>query len=73
VGKVKRLIMPAAAVLRRGGMTAVYMLDTQGVPRLRQVRLGEPAGDGAVEVLAGLAEGDKVVLDPVKAGIADAK
>jgi hypothetical protein len=34
------------------------------------VRLGEPQAGGDIEVLAGLAAGEKVALDPVKAGIA---
>jgi hypothetical protein len=39
---------------------------------LRQLRLGESArGIGEVEVLAGLHAGERVVLDPVKAAIAD--
>ena len=36
---------------------------------LRQLRLGDAVGEGEIEVLAGLASGDKVVIDPVKAGI----
>jgi hypothetical protein len=37
------------------------------------VRLGEATSDGAVEVLAGLNPGEKVALDPVKAGMSGAK
>jgi hypothetical protein len=33
------------------------------------VRLGEPVADAAVEVLAGATAGERVALDPVKAGI----
>jgi hypothetical protein len=36
---------------------------------LRQVRLGETSTDGGVEVLAGLSPGEKVALDPIKAGM----
>ena len=36
---------------------------------LRQLRLGEAVGAGEIEVLAGLASGDKVVTEPVKAGM----
>jgi multidrug efflux pump subunit AcrA (membrane-fusion protein) len=35
----------------------------------RQVRLGDPYGEN-IEVLAGLGEGEKIALDPIKAGIA---
>jgi hypothetical protein len=56
-------------VLRRSELTAVYVLDRSGDARLRQVRLGEPAGDGLVEILAGLAAGERVSLEPVRSGI----
>jgi hypothetical protein len=69
IGTAKKLVMPQAAVLRRGEVTAVYVLDAQGKARLRQVRLGEPVGDGLIEVLAGVNAGEQVSLDPVKAGI----
>lgn len=69
VGKANRLVIPASAVLRRGEVVAVYVVDEKGGVRLRQVRLGEAASDGAVEVLAGLSPGEKVALDPVKAGM----
>jgi len=69
-GKAKKLLLPAGAVLRRGELTGVYVMDDRAVPRLRQVRLGEPQAGGDIEVLAGLAAGETVALDPVKAGIA---
>ncbi|MBX3676969.1 MAG: efflux RND transporter periplasmic adaptor subunit [Rhodocyclaceae bacterium] len=69
-GSAKKLLVPAAAVLRRGEVTAVYVIDEKNAARLRQVRLSEPLAGGFHEVLAGLAAGEKVALDPVKAGIA---
>jgi multidrug efflux pump subunit AcrA (membrane-fusion protein) len=58
------------AVLRRSEVTAVYVVDDQGFPRLRQVRLGTVSDEHAIEVLAGLKAGERVALDPVKAGMA---
>jgi RND family efflux transporter MFP subunit len=69
VGKGMKLTLPPAAVLRRGEVTAVYVLTEKNAPRLRQVRLGEPGADGEIEVLAGLAAGERVSLDPVKTGV----
>jgi RND family efflux transporter MFP subunit len=68
-GKAKKLLVPAAAVLRRGEVTAVYVIDEKNAARLRQVRLSEPLAGGFHEVLAGVSAGEKVALDPVKAGI----
>jgi multidrug efflux pump subunit AcrA (membrane-fusion protein) len=49
--------------VRRAELSAVYVVDAQGKPRLRQVRLGRSAGD-RVEVLSGLRVGDQVATDP---------
>jgi len=68
-GRSRVLSIPVSAVLRRSELTAVYVLDGSGAARLRQVRLGETAGDGLVEVLAGLVPGERVALEPVRAGI----
>ncbi len=69
VGMSTRLVVPSGAILRRGEVVAVYVVDEKGAVKLRQVRLGEVAADGSVEVLAGLNPGEKVALDPVKAGM----
>ena len=69
VGRAKKLLVPAAAVLRRSELTAVYVVDAKEQVHLRQVRLGEAAGEGQYEVLAGLVQGERVALDPIKASI----
>ena len=69
-GKAQKLTVPPQAVVRRGEVAAVYVLDAKDQPRLRQVRLGEPVVGGEIEIMAGLAAGDKVSLEPIKSGIA---
>ena len=68
-GEEERLLVPAAAVVRRGELTGVYVVDAQGRISLRYLRLGTPVADG-VPVLAGLAAGEAVATDPIAAGIA---
>lgn len=68
-GAGQKLVVPLAAVLRRGEVTALYVIGDEGKVRLRQVRLGEPVGEGLVEVLAGVGAGERVSLDPVRSGI----
>jgi len=70
-GRALRLMLPRAAVVHRSEVTGVYVVDDKGVPRLRQVRLGEAADENYVEVLAGVRPGERVALDPVRAGMAD--
>lgn len=61
-----RIFVPTSALLRRGELTAVYVLDAGGQPRLRQVRPG-PVDGGRVEILSGVADGDRVVTDAQRA------
>lgn len=69
-GRAPKLTVPPKAVVRRGEVAAVYVMDGTGQSRMRQVRLGEAVAGGEIEVLAGLADGEKVAADPVAAGIA---
>ncbi len=69
-GRATRLLVPRAAVLRRSEVTAVYVIDDTGAPRLRQIRLGTAGDEQGIEVLAGLKNGERVALEPVKAGMA---
>lgn len=66
IGRTQKLVVPAAAVVRRSELTAVYVLTDGGGRQLRQVRLGNPVSDDAVEVLAGLSAGERVALDPLR-------
>ena len=70
VGQAEKLTVPATAVVRRGEVAAVYVQGADKRLSLRQLRLGDAVGAGEIEVLAGLAPGDKVIADPVKAAIA---
>ncbi len=57
------LTVAAGAIVRRAEMTGLYVLDPNGKPVLRQVRLGRTDGD-RVQVLSGLMPGERVVSDP---------
>lgn len=64
------LSIPAAAVLRRGELSAVYVAAEDGDFRLRQLRLGRTLDAGErIEVLSGLSGDERIALDPVRAGI----
>jgi RND family efflux transporter MFP subunit len=67
VGRVKKLLIPAAAVARRSEVAGAYVVSENGEIRYRQLRLGEAAAGDEVEVLAGVLPGEKVALDPVAA------
>ena len=67
-----RVIVPTTAVLHRGELTAVYVASGSGFA-LKAIRLGADHGADGVEVVAGLVNGDRVALDPAKAGLLGAK
>lgn len=67
-GRKPALLVPRAAVIRRSELTAVFVVQ-EGTAQLRQIRLGTAGDEKAVEVLAGLKPGERVALDPVKAGL----
>ncbi len=71
-GQSQRLVIPASAILRRGELTAVYVVSGKGFA-LKAIRLGAEHGAQGVEVLAGLIDTDKVALDPTRAGLAGAQ
>ena len=60
------LSVPLASIVRRAEMTGLYVLDANGKPVLRQVRLGRTTGD-RVEILSGLMVGEQVAADPQSA------
>lgn len=67
LGSAKKLVVPASAVVRRSEVTGAYVVLESGAIRFRQLRVGEAIPDVGVEVLAGLAAGEQVALDPVRA------
>lgn len=63
---VSALLIPQSAVLHRAEFDAVYVVDKNGKPQLRQVRLGRVV-DANVEVLAGLDAGERIAREPLAA------
>ena len=71
VGQARKMVVPMAAIVRRSEISGVYVVTEKGASSFRQVRLGEPAGDGLVEVLAGVSPGERVALEPLTAGMVE--
>jgi RND family efflux transporter MFP subunit len=59
----RALTIPASTTLRRGQLTFAFVVSAEKRARLQPLSLGEAAGD-RIEVLAGLREGDRVVVSP---------
>ncbi|WP_423681761.1 efflux RND transporter periplasmic adaptor subunit [Undibacterium sp. WLHG33] len=65
-GEVNRLYVPLKSVFRRAELNAVYVVNSQGKPILRQVKLG-PVSGNEQEVLSGVSAGEQVAADPLVA------
>jgi RND family efflux transporter MFP subunit len=57
------ILAPQSAVVLRGSLDCVYALDSHDIAQLRYVTLGNRHGD-QVEVLSGVAAGEKLVNNP---------
>lgn len=65
VGRRKALLVPAGAVVRKGQLTGLYRVDEKGVVSYRLILAGRSYGE-MVEVLSGIAEGDRIVVAGVE-------
>lgn len=62
-GERQALLIPRSAVVERGQLQGIYVLDQNKVASLRYITLGKPSGVD-VEVLAGLQDGERLVVKP---------
>ncbi len=62
-GERQALLIPRSAVVERGQLQGIYVLDQNQVANLRYITLGKSSGT-EVEVLAGLQEGERLVAKP---------
>jgi len=60
--RAQALTVPAQAVSRINGQTVVYYPDEDGMKAYKAVETGLEAG-GRVEILSGLAEGERVIIE----------
>jgi multidrug efflux system membrane fusion protein len=72
VGEKKGLLVAESAVMERGELTSVWVVDKQNIARLRLVKPGRTIGN-RVEILAGLVAGERVVTGMVEKIVDGAK
>lgn len=65
-GDEKAITIPAGAVVRRGQVAGVFVVEDDGKASLRLITLGDAAGN-RVEVLSGLEAGERIVTAPTTA------
>ncbi|MFN0120447.1 MAG: efflux RND transporter periplasmic adaptor subunit [Blastocatellia bacterium] len=68
-GQQQALTIPSAAIVQRGQLTGVFVVNAQGFAQLRLLKTGRTFGD-RVQALSGLNEGERIVIDGL-AGVTD--
>lgn len=62
-GERAALLIPRTAIVQRGQLQGIYVLDENRVAGLRYITVGKPSAQ-QVEVLAGLQSGEMLISDP---------
>ena len=65
VGSRTAVSVPKSALVVRGALTSVWAVGKDNVARMRLVKAGQSLGD-RVEVLSGLSEGERVVVNGIE-------
>jgi RND family efflux transporter MFP subunit len=58
---VNRILVAKKAVIERGALTSVWVVDKDGIARMRLVKVGKTSND-RVEILSGLSDGERLVV-----------
>jgi len=61
IGMRQAITAPREAVVSRGQLTGLYVVDEKGKAVYRLVRLGRPLEDGRVEIISGLSAGERII------------
>ena len=65
LGKENAIAIPRKAVIERGELEQVYIVDSENIAHLRLIKTGKVYGD-RVEVLAGIREGERIIVGGVE-------
>jgi len=63
VGEAGMLLISSTAVVHEGQLTGIYLVDSHQLAHFRLIRIGRAFGDN-VEVVSGLKDGTRYVVDP---------
>ncbi|MCI0390981.1 MAG: efflux RND transporter periplasmic adaptor subunit [Acidobacteria bacterium] len=63
-GQKEAIAIPQKALVQRGQLVGIFVVDDTGIARLRLIKTGKSYGE-SVEVLSGLSDGERIVVDGV--------
>lgn len=67
-GKKEVILVPQKAIVEKGQLVGVYVVDKQGVITYRLIKAGKKYGE-QIEVLSGLSGGEKIIVEGVEKAI----
>lgn len=62
LGQKQAIVVPRKAIVQRGQLTGIYVVDAENIARLRLVRTGKSFGE-SLEILSGINDGERIVTD----------
>jgi RND family efflux transporter MFP subunit len=65
IGQKQILKVPLKAILQRGQLVSVFIVDSSQILHLRLIKTGKQYGD-QLEVLSGLNDGDRIVVEGIE-------
>jgi len=57
-------VVPESAIIQRGSLPAVYVLNGSGRKEMRAIRKGQKLSDGRIMILSGLRGGERLINNP---------
>lgn len=67
-GKKEAILVPQKAIVEKGQLVGVYVVDKQGVITYRLIKAGKKYGE-QIEVLSGLSGGEKIIIDGIEKAV----
>lgn len=64
IGTENRMLVPANALVQRGELEGLFVIDAKGIAYYRLVKTGQTFGD-QIEILSGLDDGDQVAVSKI--------
>jgi multidrug efflux system membrane fusion protein len=62
VGQKQVLKVPQRAIMQRGQLVSVFVVDSSSILQLRLIKTGKPYGD-QIEIISGINNGDRIVVE----------
>ena len=67
-GKREAILVPQKAIVEKGQLVGVYVVDNKGVITYRLIKAGKKYGE-QIEILSGLSGGEKIIVDGVEKAV----